>query len=105
MGAITYLGITCFLCLLAAYVKLNHHHVPSRSVYSREFPVEPLAGPARSSVLKTCRSSGLTHVHFSEALFDAPLRNDVGRVVRIRISKETVVRHDEHDGGEAPFRN
>ena len=88
---------------LAAYVKLNYHHVPSRSVYSREFPVEPLAGPARSSVFKTCRSSGQPHVNFSEALFDAPLRNDVGRVVRIRISKETVVRHDEHDGGEAPL--
>jgi hypothetical protein len=38
---------------------------------------------------------------FCEALFDAPLRNDVELVCEIQISTETV-RH-EHDGGdEAP---
>ncbi len=83
VGAITYLGISPCSRVLAAYVRSQLHHVPSRNIHSREFPVEPLAEPARSSVFKTrlrCRLFGLPHVQPFEVLLDAPLRNDMGLV-------------------------
>ena len=46
------------------------------------------------------------HVNFSEALFDAPLRNDVGtRGANANFKRNSCFEYDGHDGGEAPLSN
>jgi len=80
---------------LAAYVKVEPPSCSFEKLYSREFPVEPLAGPARSSVFKTHAPGGgcpVSHtcIIFSEALFDAPLRNDMELVCGYKFQKKQV---------------